>query len=384
MKFLIVISLLFCAFPLMYSHPKQGEEAAVRKALTYRGEFFSNEDGLKFKLSDYVLCSTETITPPFHISKGGRELGTAEIGCMNYDGPGFRIYMFGCATDNYQAIVIEALADNGTAWYWVVLSDGKHLVSQRLIDEPRANSDICDLKDFMQISVSDTDCEIRMELKHIARYSYIPKYLKTDSQSVYITMPIGQNLQGAEALSLGMRYGKRSDWNDFALPNQADNTITSKRLGRMLGVRDSIFVDNEGTALSEDSPGVYCQYLSAVGSAYLYWLVLSRVDSLHTLTGVIRVDKGKVHSAHCRLKDPKYVCGVCVGNYPVMKKDSILFEIQDIYGITRDGAAHCLPIDTEIENCPEPFEPEFPCGKTPMYYYYVNGGKKYYQPWQEL
>ncbi len=29
MKFLIVISLLFCAFPLMYSHPKQGEEAAV-------------------------------------------------------------------------------------------------------------------------------------------------------------------------------------------------------------------------------------------------------------------------------------------------------------------------------------------------------------------
>lgn len=29
MKFLIVISLLFCAFPLMHSRPKQGEEAAV-------------------------------------------------------------------------------------------------------------------------------------------------------------------------------------------------------------------------------------------------------------------------------------------------------------------------------------------------------------------
>ena len=384
MKYLLAISLLLYTLPLMSYHLGQGEEdAPVYKALPYIGEFSSDEDGLNFQLSDYELCINGMAPSPFHISKGGRELGTADIGCMGYDGPGFRAYMFGRTTDKYQAIVIEALADIGTGWYWVVLSDGKRIVSQQLMDEPRANSDICELKGVMQISVSEVDCKIRMELKHIAGYSTIPKYLKTDSRWVYITMPIGKNLEGVEALALGMRYTKSSDWNDFTLPYQADDTITSRRLGRMLGVQDSVFVDNGGTTLSEDSPVVSCQYISGVSSAYPNWLILSKVDSLHTLTGVIRVDKGKVHSAHCQLKDSVF-CGICVGNYPLMKKDSILFEIEDIYGITRDGAVYRLPFGMEIESCPEPFEPQFPAGKIPAYYYYEkNGGKKHYQEWQE-
>lgn len=386
MKFLITIC---CALSLMSAHSKQREDTIIYKTLPYSGEFSSDKDRMSFQLLGYMLStnylpSTDgVIQTPFHICKEGRELGTVDLGCMRNEGLGYRAYMFGGAADKYQAIIIEALAGNGTAWYWIVLSDGKRIVSQRLMDEPRANSDICDLKDVMQISVSDVDCKIRMELKNIADYSTIPKYLKTDSRWVYITMPIGNNLEGVEALALGMKYEKRSDWNDFSLPHQTDYTITSRPLGRMLNVQDSVFVDNGGATLSEDDPVVSCRYISGESSAYPNWLILSKVDSLHTLTSVIRVDKGKVHSAHCRLKDSMYVSGICVGNYPVMKKDSILFEIQEIYGITRDGAACKLSLDTEIESCSEPFEPEFPTGKFPAYYYYVDGGKKYYQEWQE-
>lgn len=186
---------------------------------------------------------------------------------------------------------------------------------------------------------------------------------------------------------LGMKYKTKKDWSDFTLPNQDGFIITSKKLGKWLRVQDSVFVDNDGTLLSEGDPAIICDYISAQEYEYPNWLVISTQskseEPYYTLTGVIKINEGQTYSNHCKLKDDNYPGGICVGKYPIMSGDSISFEIENIYGITKAGTVEKLPLNTEIESCPEPFEPNFPEGRNPVYYY-IQGDQKHTQSWQEL
>lgn len=187
-------------------------------------------------------------------------------------------------------------------------------------------------------------------------------------------------------VALGMKYRTKKEWNDFTEPDREEYIITSKGLGKLFGIQDSVFADNDGTILSEENPVVLCDYISANKYEYPNWLIIStqnKSEGQYTLTGVIRINEGTTYSVHCKLKDDYYAGCVCVGKYPIMNGDSILFRIEEIYGITKTGKVDILPLNTPVENCPEPFEPTFPEGRIPAYYY-VQGDEKHTQSWQEL
>lgn len=117
----------------------------------------------------------------------------------------------------------------------------------------------------------------------------------------------------------------------------------------MFGIQDSVFADNDGTILSEENPVVLCDYISANKYEYPNWLIIStqnKSEGQYTLTGVIRINEGTTYSVHCKLKDDYYAGCVCVGKYPIMNGDSILFRIEEIYGITKTGKVDILPLNT--------------------------------------
>lgn len=210
-------------------------------------------------------------------------------------------------------------------------------------------------------------------------------------------------VKDSSTVALGMKYRTKKEWNDFTEPDREEYIITSKGLGKLFGIQDSVFadigrlgkllegedatfLDNDGTILSEENPVVLCDYISANKYEYPNWLVIStqnKSEGQYTLTGVIRINEGTTYSVRCKLKDDYYAGCVCVGKYPIMNGDSILFRIEEIYGITKKGKVDILPLNTPVENCPEPFEPTFPEGRTPAYYY-VQGDEKHTQSWQEL
>lgn len=191
----------------------------------------------------------------------------------------------------------------------------------------------------------------------------------------------------SNSITIGMKYKNYDDWTDFSISNKNADIIASKKMGKMLGVKDSIFIENEGTLLSEADPIITLNYISMLNPDNPKWLIIStskQTDTLNTLTGVIQINKNIVYSAHCTLKDKKYIGGICLGSYPITTEDSIFFEIKEIYGILNDGKVYKLPLNTLIESCPEPFEPVFIGEKTPIYCYFVKGGEKHSQPLQEL
>ncbi|MCY6335228.1 hypothetical protein OXV57_09970 [Bacteroides fragilis] len=64
-------------------------------------------------------------------------------------------------------------------------------------------------------------------------------------------------------VALGMKYRTKKEWNDFTEPDREEYIITSKGLGKLFGIQDSVFADNDGTILSEENPVVLCDYISA-------------------------------------------------------------------------------------------------------------------------
>lgn len=191
----------------------------------------------------------------------------------------------------------------------------------------------------------------------------------------------------SDSVTIGMKYKNYDDWSDFSVSNKSTEIIASKKMGKMLGVKDSIFIDNEGTLLSDADPIMTLNCISMLNRDNPKWLIISTsklTDTLNTLTGVIQIEENIVYSAHCTLRDKKYIGGICLGSYPITTKDSIFFEIKEIYGILNNGKVYKLPLNTLIESCPEPFEPVFIGEKTPIYCYFVKGEKKYSQPLQGL
>ena len=105
----------------------------------------------------------------------------------NYEGPGFQIYSYkNKQHSNTEVIVIEATADIGVAWYYIILLDNGSIIKQFYVKEPRHNSDSIDIKDFLEIYCSNRQLTLKFRKKHIATYSIIPKSLKRDKNFIYL------------------------------------------------------------------------------------------------------------------------------------------------------------------------------------------------------
>lgn len=148
-------------------------------------ELASNSSQTKYSLGAYSLSYTEQENS-FTVINQNRKIGYISLGNRYYEGPGFQIYKIYSADAKYYVILVEALADIGTAWYNATLWYEDRLISSIFIDDPRANSDITKLNDFIAVFVTDNSWIIRLNKKWIANYSRIPAAYKTTMDFVHI------------------------------------------------------------------------------------------------------------------------------------------------------------------------------------------------------
>lgn len=189
---LCLISVLHIELCQAYSNSKQnlsdGKHCNDTLYLNTISEFASNSSQTKYSLGEYSLSFTERENS-FIVTNHNRRIGTISLGNRYCEGPGFQISKIDGAGAKYYVILVEALADVGTAWYSVTLWYENSLISSLFIDDPRANSDITELKDFVAVLMTNDSWIIRLNKKRIANYSHIPAGYKTNMDFVYIITP---------------------------------------------------------------------------------------------------------------------------------------------------------------------------------------------------
>lgn len=191
-------------------------------------------------------------------------------------------------------------------------------------------------------------------------------------------------------------FSSLKEFDDFDIEDRKDYYIYSKRLAYLLDCQDSVFIDNDGASIYSELIGdtnVSIRYsdISPVDNGLLKFLLIERSVSVgnsqpqSSLKGFIRINEGNTYSAQCRLSDSHhYISAICVGQYPIIEStDAILFEIKEIYGVTVNGELTKLPLDTKIDYCVEPFEPEFAGDNIPTYFFYTKDQSRKSQKWQQ-
>lgn len=123
----------------------------------------------------------------FMLTKKDFVITDVDLSETNYEGPGFSIYSFESKINkDIEIIVIEALADIGTNWYYIILLNKNNLVDKFYIKEPRSNSEITQIKDFVSIFLKNTTLIFKFKKDKIAKYSKVPADLQSDLEYVYI------------------------------------------------------------------------------------------------------------------------------------------------------------------------------------------------------
>ena len=65
------------------------------------------------------------------------------------------------------------------------------MIDEFFIDDPRSDSEIYNLLDYMTLFITNNILTVRLEKRYIARYSRISNNLKTTDEFVFITRSIG-------------------------------------------------------------------------------------------------------------------------------------------------------------------------------------------------
>ena len=105
----------------------------------------------------------------------------------NYEGPGFSMYSYQSEINkNIEIIIIEALADIGTSWYYVIVLNDNDLVDKFFIREPRSNSEVTEINDFISVFLNNKTLIFKFKKDKIAKYSKISPDLKNDLEYIYI------------------------------------------------------------------------------------------------------------------------------------------------------------------------------------------------------
>lgn len=123
----------------------------------------------------------------FMLTKKDFVITDVDLSETNYEGPGFSIYSYQSKIDkDIEIIIIEALADIGTSWYYVILLKKNDLVDKFYIKEPRSNSEITQIRDFISVFLNNKTLLFKFKKDKIAKYSIVSPDLKSDLKYVYI------------------------------------------------------------------------------------------------------------------------------------------------------------------------------------------------------
>lgn len=123
----------------------------------------------------------------FILTKKDFVITDVDLSETNYEEPGFSIYSYESKENkDIEIIIIEALADIGTSWYYVILLNKNDLVDKFYIKEPRSNSEMTQIKDFISIFLNNGTLIFKFKKDKIAKYSTVRSDLKSDLEYVYI------------------------------------------------------------------------------------------------------------------------------------------------------------------------------------------------------
>jgi hypothetical protein len=121
------------------------------------------------------------------VEKNKKAVGKIDIASKKYDGPGFSMYEYACPADSSRSVLLlEAQADPGTAWYCAALVENGSIKEQLFIDEPRSNSEIQAVSDFISVFYTRNQYIFRFNKKLVAGYSQTPPGMKEDMNYYYL------------------------------------------------------------------------------------------------------------------------------------------------------------------------------------------------------
>ena len=157
-------------------------------------QFDEQKAGSQYVVDDYKLqYKNEENT--FVFSYKHQVINIIDFERRDFEGVGYNIFLYDSPKSKIKTIIFEALADIGTAWYYVVLMNNNKVVKKQFIDEPRADSDKISIQKFLSIYLENSNCIFRFDKKYLARYSQIPKNIKTDNQYAYIKTSLKNPIQ---------------------------------------------------------------------------------------------------------------------------------------------------------------------------------------------
>ncbi len=145
--------------------------------------------------SKYINDDTQLIIKTdnsFMLTKKDFVIDDIDLSDSNYEGPGYNIFSFKSKSySQFEIIIIEATADIGTDWYYIIILNNENLIDKFYIKEPRANSENTSIGDFIKISMKNDILNIKFRKDKIAKYSEKVNNLKSDSQYYFLTKQIG-------------------------------------------------------------------------------------------------------------------------------------------------------------------------------------------------
>lgn len=147
------------------------------------------ENESRFESGDIKLISKTDNS--FMLTKKDFAVDEIDLSESNYEGPGYNIFSFQSKQNTpFEIVIIEATADIGTDWYYVIVLNNENLVDQFYIKEPRADSENTNIGDFIKISFKNNTLNLKFKKDKIAKYSKNTENLKSDNQYFYLTRKI--------------------------------------------------------------------------------------------------------------------------------------------------------------------------------------------------
>ncbi|UEQ75879.1 hypothetical protein [Chryseobacterium arthrosphaerae] len=144
------------------------------------------ENENRFESDDIKLISKTDNS--FMLTKKDFAVDEIDLSESNYEGPGYNIFSFQSKENtSFEIVLIEATADIGTDWYYVIVLNNENLIDQFYIKEPRANSEDTNIGNFIKISMNNNVLNLKFAKNKIARYSKSVSNLKSDNQYFYLT-----------------------------------------------------------------------------------------------------------------------------------------------------------------------------------------------------
>lgn len=144
------------------------------------------ENESMFESDDIKLISKTDNS--FMLTKKDFAIDDIDLSDSNYEGPGYNITLFKSKQNKeLEIVILEATADIGTDWYYVIILNNESLVDKFYIKEPRADSENTNIGDFIKISLKKDILSLKFRKDKVARYSKNTENFKSDDQYFYLT-----------------------------------------------------------------------------------------------------------------------------------------------------------------------------------------------------